>query len=83
MFDRYAGRYAFTPAISLTLSRDAGRFFVQLTGQPRLEMFASSEREFFLKVVNAQITVELDSQARVTSVVLHQNGRDQRATRVE
>src|SRR6266508_973596 len=53
-FDRFAGRYQFAPAITLTLSREEAHFFAQLTGQPRFEIFASGEREFFLKVVDAQ-----------------------------
>jgi hypothetical protein len=61
----------------------ADRIDAQLTGQPRLEIFASSEREFFLKVVDAQMTVEVDSQGRAAAVTLHQLGRDQRAARVE
>ena len=83
VFDRYAGRYNFTPTVSLTLSREAEHFYVQLTGQPKIEMFASSEREFFLKVVDAQISVEIEGQAHATAVILHQNGRDQRATRAQ
>ena len=46
-------------------------------------MFASAEREFFLKVVDAQLTVDVDAQGRATAVTLHQLGRDQRATRIE
>jgi hypothetical protein len=83
VFDGYAGRYQFAPAVALTLSREGAHFFGRLTGQPQFELFASSEREFFLKVVNAQLTVEVDGQGRATAVVLHQNGRDQRAVRID
>lgn len=44
-------------------------------------MFASGPRDFFYKVVNAQLTFEVGTDGRVTAVVLHQLGRDQRATR--
>jgi serine-type D-Ala-D-Ala carboxypeptidase/endopeptidase len=83
VFDRYVGRYQLTPAIILTLSRNDTHLFVQLTGQPPIEIFASSDREFFLKAVNAQISVEVDGQGRAVGAVLHQNGRDQRAARIE
>jgi hypothetical protein len=36
-----------------------------------------------LKVVDAQITFEVGTEGRATAAVLHQNGRDQRATRIE
>ncbi|HJZ74771.1 MAG TPA: serine hydrolase [Vicinamibacterales bacterium] len=81
--DRYAGRYQLTPAATLTLSRDGARFYVQLTGQPKFELFASGEREFFLKVVDAQLTMDVDQSGRAVAVTLHQFGRDQRAPRIE
>jgi D-alanyl-D-alanine-carboxypeptidase/D-alanyl-D-alanine-endopeptidase len=83
VLDRYAGRYQLTPTVTLTLSRDGAQFYVQLTGQPKLEIFASGEREFFLKVVDAQLTMEVDAQGRATAVTLHQFGRDQRALRID
>jgi hypothetical protein len=57
--------------------------FTQLTGQPKFEIFAESEKDFFLKVVDAQITFETGEGGRATNAILHQNGRDQGAARVE
>jgi hypothetical protein len=57
--------------------------FTQLTGQPKFEIFAESEKDFFLKVVDAQITFEAGDGGRAIAAILHQNGRDQRAARVE
>ena len=58
--------------------------FAQLTGQPSIEIFASSERQFFYKSVNAQLTFETSDVGRCArSVVLHQNGVDQRARRMD
>jgi len=65
------------------LHQNGKDLFAQLTGQPAFEMFASSEREFFLKVVPAQLSFELDAAGRPVAVVLHQNGVDQRAARSE
>ena len=65
------------------MTRDGSRFFAQLTGQPTFEIFAESEKEFFLKVVDAQLTFETDAQNKAVAVVLHQNGADQRAPRIE
>ena len=66
-----------------TVTREADQFFVQLTGQPRLEVFEESESEYFLKVVDAQITFETDAEGYAGALVLHQGGRDRRAERVE
>ncbi len=83
VLDRYVGRYQLAPSAILTVTRDDSRFFVQLTGQPSFDIFAESEKKFFLKVVDAQLTFETDAQNKAVAVVLHQNGIDQRAPRIE
>jgi hypothetical protein len=82
VFDRLVGQYEFAPSAVITISREGTHFYEQLTGQNTFEIFAKSDREYFLKVVDAQITFEVDSQMRTTSLVLHQGGREIRATRV-
>jgi hypothetical protein len=82
VLDRYAGRYQFAPSIVFTVTRQGDRLLAQLTGQPSAEIFASSEREFFYKI-DARITFEVDAQGRANALVLHQGGRDQRATRMD
>jgi hypothetical protein len=51
--------------------------------QPKLEVFPESDRDYFLKVVDAQITFVTDGQGRATELILHQGGRDQHAKRTE
>lgn len=74
---RFAGVYEMAPKVTMSVFVEGSRIFAQLSGQPRLEMFAESETAFFLKVVDAQITFSADG----ASLTLHQNGRDQQATR--
>ena len=81
--DAMVGRYQIAPNVVLTISRQGNRVFAQITGQPPAEIFASSQRQFFYKVVDAQLTFEGDEQGRLTAVVLHQGGRELRAVRVE
>jgi len=82
VFDRHVGEYEFGPTAVITISREGTHFYEQLTGQARFEIFATGAREYFLKVVDAQITFDVDSQMRTTSLVLHQGGREIRAPRV-
>jgi D-alanyl-D-alanine-carboxypeptidase/D-alanyl-D-alanine-endopeptidase len=79
VLERYTGVYEFTPQVSLTVTRDRTRIFGQVTGQPQFEIFAEAEHKFFVKVMNAQITFEPDANGAVTSLVLHQNGANQKA----
>lgn len=80
---KYVGNYELRPGIFIVMSLDGDHLFTQLTGQPKFEVFAESEKDFFLKVVDAQLTFEMDSQGKVSDLVLHQNGRDQTAKRTE
>jgi CubicO group peptidase (beta-lactamase class C family) len=80
---KYVGYYELAPGIFITMSLDGDRFFTQLTGQPKFEVFAETEKHFFLRVVDAQLTFETDGQGKVTDLVLHQNGSDQTAKRSE
>jgi CubicO group peptidase (beta-lactamase class C family) len=71
VLDGYVGQYQLAPNFVMTITRDGAQLFVQATGQPELEIFPESDRDYFLKVVDAQITFETDSQARATGLVLH------------
>jgi hypothetical protein len=83
LFDGYTGRYQLTPSVVVTISREDNHLFAQLAGQPKFEAFPESAREYFLKAVDAQITFVADTTGRVTEVVLHQNGADRHAKRIE
>jgi CubicO group peptidase (beta-lactamase class C family) len=83
VLEGYVGRYQLAPEFVLTVTREGSRLFVQATGQARFEVFAEAEREFFYRVVDAQITFETDSQGRAMRLILHQNGRDMPAKRIE
>ena len=74
LFDSYVGRYELAPTFIITVTREANQLFVQATGQPKFEIFPEGEKEYFLKVVDAQITFETDTQGKVTGLTLHQNG---------
>jgi serine-type D-Ala-D-Ala carboxypeptidase/endopeptidase len=83
IFDGYVGRYQLAPNFILTISREGDRFFTQATGQPKIEIFAETEREYFLKVVDAQISFVIDGSGHATELILHQGGLYQRARRIE
>jgi CubicO group peptidase (beta-lactamase class C family) len=82
-FDAYVGEYRLQPGATFTVTREGEGLFVQLTGQPRLQIFAEAEREFFYKVVDAQITFVAQGDAPATALILHQNGQNLRAERTD
>jgi CubicO group peptidase (beta-lactamase class C family) len=80
--DSFVGRYDYGGPI-MTVTREGDRLFAQLTGQPKFEIFPKSENEFFLKVVEAQLTFVKDATGRVVKVVHHQGPTTIDAPRVE
>ena len=74
-YDAYAGDYELAPGFIITVTNENGRLIAQATGQGKFELFPTSETEFFLKVVDAQVTFVKDEQGKVTQLILNQNGR--------
>lgn len=83
IFDGYVGSYQLAPNFVLAVRRDGDHFMTQATGQGPVEIFPEGDRDFFAKVVDAQITFLTDSQGRATELILHQNGADHYAPRVQ
>jgi len=83
ILDRYVGRYQLAPTFVITITRDGDHLFAQATGQPNFEIFAEDDRNFFYKVVDAQLTFVGEANGRATSLVLHQNGADVPGNRIE
>ncbi len=77
----YVGRYALTADTSLEVRLRDDHLSCQLTGQQAFDAYAESPTSFFLSKVDAQLTFERDSAGKVAAVILHQGGKDQKATR--
>jgi D-alanyl-D-alanine carboxypeptidase len=55
---------------------EGNKLMTQATGQRKGGIYPSSPAEFFLKIVDAQVTVVTDASGAVTQLVLHQGGHD-------
>jgi D-alanyl-D-alanine-carboxypeptidase/D-alanyl-D-alanine-endopeptidase len=73
---RYVGRYQLAAGVTFTVTREGNQLFTQQTGQPKIEVFAESERTFFPKAFDAQITFETNGAGPASALVLRQNGRE-------
>ena len=83
LFDGYVGKYQLAPGFILTITREGDHLFAQATGQGKNELFAESEKDYFLKVVDAQLTFETNADGVSNQVVLHQAGQNVPAKRME
>ena len=74
-FDTRVGRYELSPGFVLELTRDGDRYFAQATGQGKLEIFPSSDTQFFAREVDAEISFEPVAGQAGQTLVLKQGGR--------
>jgi CubicO group peptidase (beta-lactamase class C family) len=82
LLDSYVGRYQFSPAFSMDITRDGDHLYVQPTGQGQSELYPASDTRFFLTGVDAEISFTRNSTKKAESLTLHQNGMEQVAQRV-
>lgn len=82
-YEALVGEYRFPgmPGHIMKVKREGDRLMAALEGQAYSEVFPSSERVFFYVVVDAQLIFDVGPEGNATSLVLRQNGFDQRATR--
>jgi CubicO group peptidase (beta-lactamase class C family) len=75
IYASYTGEYELTPNFIITITNVEGKLMGQATGQGKLELFPTSETEFQIKGLEAQITFVKNEQGQVTELILNQNGR--------
>ncbi len=82
ILEGYTGKYDYGAAV-LTVTREGNRLFAQLSGQPRFEIFAKSESEFFWKVVDARVQFVRDEKGQVTKAIHQQGGQTIQAPKMK
>jgi CubicO group peptidase (beta-lactamase class C family) len=80
LLGRYVGAYDLRGS-EILIERKGKTLIARIAGQPDVELFARSQREFFLKVVQASITFQTDASGNATGLVLNQAGLTLEATR--
>lgn len=72
---KYIGSYQLAPNFFIEITVEGNQIFAQATNQSKIELFAEAEDNFFLKVVAANITFEIDATTKMPiSLTLEQGG---------
>jgi len=79
----YEGEYQLAPTFSITVTLKDNYLYGQATGQPPFQMFAKSNKRFFLKAVPAEVEFFKDENGKVTEMILYQNGREMKGQKVK
>lgn len=82
-FDKFVGEYELVPGFVLTFRREGDKLMSQATAQQAFQVFPESKTRFFLKVVDAQIEFNSDTDGNVTGLTLYQGGRVMPAKRIK
>lgn len=79
----YIGEYELGQGAVIDVTTDSNRIFIQLTNQQKIEVFATSTTEFYLKVVEAKIVFNTDDKGKAISLTLYQNGQNILAKKIK
>ena len=80
---RYVGVYRFGPTYTIQVSLEYGHLWVRDTSEKALELFSEKDNEFFFQAIDAQISFVADASGKVTKMILHTNGDDSLAVKVQ
>jgi D-alanyl-D-alanine carboxypeptidase len=81
ILDRYVGSYQAGP-MTIAITSENGHLVIEPKGQRKLEAFATSETEFFVKQVDATLTFTLGPDNKATELRVVQGGSPMIAKRV-
>jgi hypothetical protein len=80
---RLVGRYQLNPDFIFTVSDQDGHLMVGITNQPTQEVFPDSPTRWSYRGIDAKLEFKLTKTGPAKSLVLHQNGIEQTARRIE
>ena len=78
----YVGTYEFMPGFTMTISKEGKQLYGEISGQDKFEIYAESETEFFLTVVQAKISFQRN-EGEVESLVFQQAGQEMVGKKIE
>ena len=76
ILESYVGKYELAPGFVLTVSKYNSQLKAQATGQSEQPIFPKSKNVFYYKVVEAQLTFNLNVDGIIESVTLFQGGQE-------
>ena len=83
LFDPYAGQYNPGGGWVYTVTHEGGALRIQMPAAPKYRLFPETERDFFIKEADIQVTFERDEKGRATGLILHLWGLNLPAKRLD
>ena len=83
ILDNYVGYYQLGAYQAMTVTRQDDRLLVQFIGQESVQVYPESAQKFFYKTAAAQISFVTDPQGGSTGLILHRDGLEKPAHRID
>ena len=83
IYDAYAGEYEVGPGVIMRVFRDGDKLMTQVTGQGVFQIYPQSETVFYPREFPAKLTFIKDTDGKVTSLRIDQNGRVTNGRRIK
>jgi len=82
ILEQYVGLYELQPELKINITREGKQLFGQATGQDRFGIYPENDTVFYLTVVDAKISFQLEKGA-VESLTLFQGGQEMLGMKIE
>ncbi len=82
ILEQYVGLYELQPELKINITREGKQLFGQATGQDRFGIYPENDTVFYLTVVEAKISFQLEKGA-VESLTLFQGGQEMPGKKIE
>jgi hypothetical protein len=83
ILDNLTGIYEISKGVDLNITKEGTKLYSQKTGGRKLEVFASSETEFFYEDSFTSFTVVKDKSGKVTKLVMKNQGTEKEAIKTD
>jgi D-alanyl-D-alanine-carboxypeptidase/D-alanyl-D-alanine-endopeptidase len=83
VLDTFVGAYEFPSEQLATITRVGNRLHLQGVGDARIIFYPESDRAFFAKLIDAQISFTTNARGVVTGLIYSRSGEDLRVRRID
>lgn len=82
VLEKYAGSYQVTADMVVLITAEGSRLFAEVPGQPKFELFPTSETDFIAKVADIKLQFLVGADGTVTEVVIREGGQEIHAAKL-
>lgn len=83
ILDAYVGEYEASAELLFVITKENEQLYVEATDRPKVKIYPESETQFFMTIVDAQITFVKNEKGEVTELILHMEGEDTPAKKIK